>query len=318
MSRENGPDTSSFESEQRKLAYANEFRIMLHEHPGILRVAIETVDKAIAQYNPAPTEIGKAEIPVSYDQKTGQWVEERKRFAKKHGKLDFSRYLKKSDRVPLSYGRGVLLVPGESLEDKKTGLTVIVLGRSNRDLPGGPFGLGSTTRIDQTDYLKVDFQGQSFFVKKSSVTQNPGFVEFQNVIAAKKLLNDLDFVKVVDAQLGYQDKKQSWYVSKWKDIEAAGFKPFSDRVSIDDYGRSVKSDYDAPGSYRGFENQQAYEEAHQKADAIKQRLETGSIHHDLESNLFYNRKTKTFILLDVTGEDKDKMVGQPIRENDAC
>lgn len=316
MPRETGSDTTSFESEHKKLAYANEFRAMLREHPGILRVAIETVDEAIAQYNPAPIKIGKAEIPVKYDHETGQWLEERKRFAKKHGKIDTSRYLKKSDWVPLSHGRGVLLVPGEPAVDENTGLTVTVLGRSNRDMPSGRYGSGSTTRIDKADYLKVDFQGQSFFVKKSFVTQNPGFVEFQNVIAAKELLKDLNFVKVVDAQSGYQDQKQSWYVSKWEDLEAAGFEPSGERMSIDDYGRSIKLGYDAQGSYLGFENQQAYEEAQQKAGAIKQRLEAGLIHRDLGSNLFYNRETRTFILLDVTGEDKDKTLGQPIRDRD--
>ncbi len=315
MPRETGLDTSSSESEHRKLAYANEFRAMLRKHPGILKVAMEMVDKRLAEYNPAPMKLGKAEIPLKYDQQTGRWLQERKMHPMVDGKIDFSQY-EESEWDPLGYGRGVILAPGEPMVDENTGLTVTVLGRSNRDLPSGLFGLGSTTRIDKADYLKVDFHGHAFFVKKSFVTQNPGFVEFQNVIAARELLSDLDFVKVVEAQLGYQDKKQSWYVSKWEDLEAAGFEPFGEHMSINDYGQSTRLGYDVPGSYRGFENQQAYEEAHQKAKAIKQRLEAGSIHRDLGSNLFYNRETKTFILLDPTGEDKNKTVGQPIRDRD--
>ncbi|GEM_PF-4353235 len=68
-------------------------------------------------------------------------------------------------------------------------------------------------------YLKVEIQGEAFFVKTK-----PGYLEkgkasdeLLSLKKVKELLNNLKNVEVVDFQLGYQDRDRSYFVSRWED-----------------------------------------------------------------------------------------------------
>ncbi|PIT92979.1 MAG: hypothetical protein COU06_02520, partial [Candidatus Harrisonbacteria bacterium CG10_big_fil_rev_8_21_14_0_10_38_8] len=224
MLKKEGPETTTVEGKEKKLGYENEFRALLKENPGILKVAIKLIDQALEEYNP-PEKIVDNEysekVKLMYDKEANKWLQ---------GLKDYHL------RYPMRIGRGTLLVPGEPVKDEESGLTVTVLGRSNRKFP---------KREDIGDYLKITFQGQSFFVKRSYITISPGFREFQDTLTAKEALKELEYVKVIEAKLGYQDDKESWFVSRFEDLETAGYKPgvlenniFSSREH-DDYGNPI-------------------------------------------------------------------------------
>lgn len=293
MKREAGPEITTVESNNRKLAYSNEFRGLLKENPGAIKTGIELADKAVKEYNPKTFQFGK--IKLTFDYNTKRW-------------LDVRGY-------QMNKGRGTILVPGMTIIDEKTGMEVTVLGVSGREFGGDAYSF----RTDRCDYLKVRLQGNSFFVKRSFVTTNPGFIEFKNTVSAKELLKDLDFVRVVDAQLGYQDKNESWYISKWEDLKSGNFNFADSYGSLNEYGDSVGvPDDEREISFLGFENEAEYYDVEAKTKIIKERLKESNLVADLRHNLFYSHILKTFVLLDVTKNaifgDQTNMVGNPMKE----
>ncbi len=252
-----------------KLAYDLEFRKMLRESPGLIKTAIELCDKAIAEYNPNNFRIAGDGMEVRYDKDNNKWLEA------------------ESGQV-YRYNRGTLLVPGEKLTDPKTGLEIQVLGRSNRE------NMGHLKRRDLADYFKATIQGKSYFVKRSFITVNPGFQEFHNTRWAEWLINNKDLIQVVQPKLGYQDTKESWYISEWKEIENAGYRPVNYAFVADDYGNRLGLE---PGSsddeVTAHEKEQRFVE---KLEAeLREVLTEDRLQNDISANLFYNPKTGKFI-----------------------
>jgi len=288
----NRPPIHSFEKKDSnfKMAWNREFREMLREHPGIIKMVIELTKKAEDEY--APDDIKFGFVTARYNKETEKW-----------GIVawDNKPYNKPQ---PLVYGRGTLLKAGNPVVDEQAGLEVILLGKSNRELKlsEGPF-----TRVDKTNYFKMNLKGQTFFVKKTLIGTNPGFTEFRDTVSAKKALTGLDFVKVIEPKLGFQDKNQSWYVSEWQELESAGFASYDQMMvgGINDYGNYVYKLYSE-------ENISKYEEAEKRIEKIEAALEQVGIYTgDLDPNLFYNLTTDTFILLDI-GKDEEG-IGKPVR-----
>ncbi len=272
----------SIETKGEKIAYAVEFRQMLREHPGIIKTAIELTDKAVAEYNPSNVMIDGKEF--TFKKAEGIWVY-KKAFSYSEGR----KLVTGEDETRMDFGRGTILVAGKPITDEKTGLKITVIGRSNRVINFSQ----DNVRLDKCDYLKMSVGRESFFVKRSFISINPGFTEFKNTISAEQALKDLKFVKVVSAKLGYQDKKESWYISSWEDLEKKGF------VILDE---------------NQFKSTKEHQTINRRADMIESRLEEVGYQCDLIRNLFYSHKNKTFILLDVTSEyDQEKALGQAIR-----
>ncbi|GEM_PF-3849847 len=309
-----GPDITSVESGDKKLAYNNEFRQLLREHPGIIKTAVELADKAANEYHPADSKYGVFDL--RYNPEVRRWERQTERYILgEDGKIQYSdtgkALFEPSGWVPFDYGRGVILAPDEPVTDETSGLTITTLGRSNRELKQG-YGR-RVVIVDDCDYFKMQLEDDAFFVKRSFISINPGFTEFKNTVEASELLKDLDFVHVVSAQLGYQDDHQSWYVSKWLDMESAGFAMYDDPIS--DYGTIVeRAPKDAPEWFLGFENEAEYNDVKQKAELIKERLESAQLDLDVDANLFYSRETKTFILFDVTARNSE-ILGEAIKRN---
>ncbi len=288
MPTEKTPTTRSIKTESRKIAYDDlEFRKMLRESPGIIKEAIALATRASEEYEPQPIAIKNTE--VSYDKESGQWLQ--------------------ADGEPATEGRGTFISPGKTFTDENSDLEVAMLGKSKRELESEN---KKSVRVDDCDYLKINFKGHSFFVKRSFVTINPGFTEFESTIKAKEALKDLNFIKVVEAKLGYQDKNESWYVSEWQEIEQAGFVPF-DTLSlggIDDYGNSI--DGFSRNDFRSEASQMRFAELKIKAQRIENTLRRAGVNTgDLYANLFCNFNTGTFILLDVGVDEKG--LGNPNR-----
>lgn len=279
------------EGENRKSAWVRELRTTLREHRGVIKTAISLSNQAVEQYNPDRVKFGV--LDVEYDKKEAKW------FGVKNGILD------RSPRQIMV--RGTMLAPGKPIMDEPSGLEVTLLGRSNREIRGWHH-----TRIDKCDYLKFTLDSKSFFVKRSFVTINPGFVEFHNTLFAKELLKDLDFVRVINAELGYQDQNESWFVSKWEDLEEAGYAPY--RTTVNDYGKITRISEEVEGSYGGFESKKEYLNVQKKVKLIEEKLKTLSMDLDMEANLFYNHQTKTFILLDITSKYSETL-GEAIKDD---
>jgi hypothetical protein len=274
-------------TEGRKMAYAQEFRDMLRKNPGIIRAAIGLTEKAEEEYNPENFTMGDVEL--QWDKDKGSW-----QIVREDGKQ-----LRKPE--PLVYGRNAPMRPGEKITDEKSGLEVTLLGKPDRIIY-----LRYLNRKDKASYFRMNFKDESYFVKKASLTNNPGFTEFKNTHAAAEKLKHLDFVKVVECQLGYQDNKGSWYVSKWEDLEAAGYDSVANMETVDfnDYGDPIDID---------FENQPGHEQLQDQIDEISEILGEDNLNIDLHANLFYNPQTKHFVLLDVSNNDPDQMLGSPFR-----
>ena len=284
MTRESRPEVLTRKSPDRnvKLGYDTVFREMLRKYPGVVKIAIGLADKAADEYSPGVVKFGS--LDFEYDKEKRQWFERRTGISGKP-----------LSTKPMSLGRGMILAPGKTLRDEKSGLEIIMLGRSNREIK-----LEQFTRTDVSDYYKLNLGSQSFFVKRSWITASAGFSEFQDTLKAKMVLQDLDFVKVVEAKLGYQDRSESWYISKWEDLEKAGFGHYN--RSVDDYGEKIEA---SQGTHtKGIQ---------EKVNLIREKLRRANIDRDVINNLFYNPQTEKFVLLNVTGYGKEKMLGSAIK-----
>ncbi len=272
------------EGNHRRLGYAKEFRRMLREHPRILKTAIQLTQKAEDEYTSLNVQVGRFEV---------QWNKDETRFD--IIKLDG----KEQESQPYSLGRGVLLAPGKTLKDEENGLEVTVLGKINVSRPG-------KTRNIST-YLKMKLGDQVFFVKKSVATNNPGYREFKNSGRVRAALHDLENLGVVEAQMGYDDDHQSWFVSKWHDLESEGFSSFGTWAftEVNDYGVTV---HPVKNSEEHFLLSDDPIAIGNKIVKMIYRIEAslravGIEIHDLTWNLFYNPKTDKFFLLDVTSQN---------------
>lgn len=279
MLKEVGPEISSLEGEYKKLAYDNEFRDKLREHPGMIESAMKLMQKAETEYNPPNFEFQG--IVCQWNKGEKIWEE--------------ISYRGKPYNPPKRsglWGRGVAFKEGEAVRDQDTGLELSCLGISKRDFYSaeqvGP------SRIDRTVYFKAKIGQETFFIKKSVATHQHGFEEFENTAKAKEALKSLDFVKVIDMKLGYVDKDQSWFISKWKDLEEGGYLSLASlgEAAPDDYIRRVLTYDEQIKIFNGIKP---------KVGKIKEALREGGVDiGDTLANIFYNYPTGKFILLDVS------------------
>lgn len=273
--------TKLTERANRRLGYAQEFKDMIHEHPGVLRAALLLTQKAEDEYNPPNIRVEPAEL---------RWNKEKTEFEViKHGDRTLEEPIPYGEFIA---GRGVILAAGETLKDHETGLEVTALAK--RDFE-------TRHRKEITTYFKIKLEDKSFFIKKSVATHFPGYKEFKSSIKAKKFLSGLKNLQVIEAQLGYTDSHQSWFVSKWQDLESEGFFPYE-----------ALQGYSIPNDYGEFPEEQEVDSFHlgpeklvEKVKSTIKQIETRSaeagIHiFDLEANLFVNPKTGKLFLLDVT------------------
>lgn len=301
-----GPQTEIRTVGARELGYDVGFRQMLESRPGITRSALSLLHQAEEAYNPSDIQV--LGHTLSWNKEANNWM------VSKSGEKEFDKPL------PLGWvihTRGAYMKEDKPFIDPQTGLEVTILGKSTRLLGQGP------DRVDETTYARMRLVGESsdsseptpdFFVKKSVATGYPAFPEFVHSKQAQEALRDIPDLNIVEAQLGYSDKKQSLFVSKWVDLENRGFFPSISVTSGDpnDYGQPSALDKvfdeDDDVFIAFMENHSSKIEA-MKAMISTQMQEAGLTIGDLEQNLFYNPDTGKFFLLDVT-VDVGKKINQ--------
>lgn len=285
-------------SQKREIAYNREFRGFLREHPGIINTARQLTSQGEANYHPDNFMIGLYEL--QYDPKFKVWEE-----VAYNG--EYRNRIAKNVPNITTMGRGTFLRPGTPEVDDKTGLEVTILGVSNRQFHqdgeenilhavGAEGVVTKPTRIESSTYLKARLGDKSYFIKKATQTSNPGSREFLNTVSAADALRDLDFVTVSNAQLGYQDSHESWYISDWKELESEGFFPYQiyEDGGFTDSGQYIHhktpflSEIDGERIFK------------QKKQIDKALWLQGIVITDTLRNFFYNYKTGKFFLLDVT------------------
>lgn len=282
MSRIESAEITTIESGTRRLGYANEFRQMLREQPNVVRTTMGLIEKAETEYDPGEMQLGVGVIRWNREATAWQVISYNGRLHPTPQPLD-----------QLVLGRGIILKAGETHIDPRTGLEVTVLGKSKREFI--PWGTSFVERTDQSTYAKVSLGGDAFFIKKSLSTNNPGFGEFTNTINAKAALVDMGDLKVIEAQLGYTDDHQSWFISNWEELESSGFFP------ADSFRSGSPNDY---GEYLSLGLRPRFQQSaliEQRIEQIREKTKEAGIGvGDLHMNLFYNPFTKKYIYLDVT------------------
>ncbi len=314
MRKESSEEATFVETEHRKLGYATEFKTFVKENPGFLKNTRELIAKAEKDYSPGILHIG--DIESRWVGPKGFWEV----FREKGDLLEKPFPLSQHRRFSMS--RTAFFMPGINYVDSSNTTEVKILGKFYREWPDRR---GIPGRIDQTTYAKVGHNGKYFFVKKSPITIMPGFREFTNTMKAKSVLQNIDYVKVIEAQLGYQDATQSWFVSRWELLEKAGFGPVSQQggtTGRDDYAQPIDSpdtlqfgyDYKLLDTFSEEEKERRSKALRterllmlDREDMILQTLKgAGIFTQDLESNIFYNPTSHTFILLDLAAPETTK------------
>lgn len=282
MSGEPTREVTTHESHHRKLGYANEFKGMLREHPGIIKTATELASQAETAYHPSPIVIGKTELQWNPDAEWEHW--------------GYGDWVKWDEPRRRSFGPSVLFKPDEPIVDPKTGLEITVLGRKK-----GKYGF-SGSQTEDTTYFRMSLGDHAFFVKKSSATKIHGFREFQDSVQLKDAVRNMENLHVVEAQLGYTDDKQSWFVSKWEDLVDTGFFPYvSWRGGIEDsYGKRPQ-EFDPEKGRRQDIDVDIVKKINQvKEDLVEHAKNAGIQLVDIDENFFYNPNTDQFVLIDVS------------------
>ncbi len=283
MNRESLPQAKYSESNLGGIGYTDEFREMLKERPGIVKSALELMVKAEAEY--APSNIDFYNHELSWNNEHTRWDVVKEKGA------DIEAY----PYSRLIFGRQTILKDGGQYFDEKTGIKLTILGKTDREFQ--ELMSSFVFRHDITSYFKLEIDGHSYFIKKSTATITPGDVEFKNTIKAKEALKDLEFVKVVDAQLGYSNGRQSLFISKWEEMEGEGFFPYDSVVGStpNDYGEML--DWDKLRELYGEKGN----ELKRRVSLIRDKLEEAGISiRDLDPNLLFHPETFDMYLLDVT------------------
>ncbi len=286
------------ESPAKKLAFDSSFGEILGSRHEV-RIIKRMTDEAVSSYSPPNLISGDSEF--AWDNNHEVWEQ-----IMSGGKPTVRR--NQDEPVMSTLGRGTFLVPGEIMQNEELGVEVQVLGISNRAMKGTGFlqytgvagQVSNPDRIDKSAYFKITREGKSFFVKKSTATQNPGYSEFKNTVNVKKALQHLEYVDVINARLGYQDDKESWFVSDWADIESAGYSNIEvlNLGGINDYGVLADKKIEFSKS-----------KLTQHVAEITKSLERKGIHlgADMGFNIFYNPTTNRILLLDITNKFSPKL-----------
>lgn len=278
------------------LAYSNEFRQLLRSHPGIIAAATDLIQRAEDAYDPGEIKVG--DVTHAWNKRINNW----ETIAYRDQGLDEPRSLGHAE-----WGRGAILHPGTPLTEPNFGLEVTVLGKASREL-GNPHS-SIVDRLDVSSYLRISLGNQGFFVKKSHATTNPGFYEFSTSIIMREALRDTEGLGVVEAQLGYSDNHQSWFVSKWEELESQGFFPFDHWIGStpNDYGQLPEKDYHFDDSTL-LENEEILSKGNRMKGEIRAKAANVGVEiGDLDVNLFYNPRTGKFFYLDITARDTGKL-----------
>ncbi len=278
-------------SADRRLGYTTGFRQILRENPGTLGSALRLAQLAENTYSPEDIQYGRFVLGWNAQINNWQGISE--------GDKPIDPPLSLANII---WGRGALLKSGSHVIDAERGLEVTGLGKATRELGTLTRGIN---RLDISSYFKMRLQGEDYFVKKSYATTNPGFDEFASSVVVKEALAGVEGLSVVQAHLGYSDNRQSWFVSKWEELESTGFFPYDTFIGgvPNDYAERLENEDKVISLREGLTD---------RVEQLKEEIRTRGQAHgltilDLNVNLFYNPQTDKFFYLDVSTQEAGKI-----------
>mgnify|MGYP001599437567 FL=1 len=115
-----------------------------------------------------------------------------------------------------------------------------------------------------------------------------GYQQFSDLAHTRQVLAELPFVEVIDFQLGYQDEKQAFLVTKWRDgLNSNRFNSYI--LELEAQGKNEKA-----------------KELKRKRDLLIKKLrglreELASFSDDPEHNWSFDPKTEKFTIFDMGG-----------------
>lgn len=198
-----------------------------------------------------------------------------------------------------------LPIPIEEIAESKLNLKIIEEMNLKKDYDIDGFLTSDLTRIF------IDFD---LYMKFENRTRLTIAHEVGHLILHGQLFQDLKINSIEDLNSLAEkmtDDHQSWFVSKWEDLEDVGFFPYISFLynTSNDYGQFT------PGKTlrdKRETNILARQKALAIIDEINARLVKIGINIvDLKSNLFYNPQTDKFFLLDITTSEPKIGIGQP-------
>jgi len=180
------------------------------------------------------------------------------------------------------------------------GIKITLLNESGNTGKVADWNLSKSILTVPGDYLKLEIGGQKFFVKRVSGFKEVsiyGYEEVQSIKAAKKALEGLDKVEVIDFELGFQDGKTTYFVSKWRNaVNLAAHLSFLEDTIYDDI----------------LENSEPAEQARnilvQRIAEIKRTLHPSGFKDVFPNNMLYDDKTDKIYVFDVHKTSKEKKV----------
>ena len=119
-------------------------------------------------------------------------------------------------------------IPDDKLENEMKDKMNFDIGAIDIELQGG--GELSARNGFRYYYLKASVQDEHFFIKVQTYEEEDRLIrngadEFNSTVSAKEILANVDWVEVVEPLFGYQEtvneRKQSYFVSKWRDLPHA-------------------------------------------------------------------------------------------------
>lgn len=152
----------------------------------------------------------------------------------------------------------------------------------------------------ETFYYRAQFNGQPYFIKRLSAAYGEGYggghKELMDSREARELIGDLENVEVVEYVMGYESKKDWYFVSKWNDAF---------QVTLDEYLNQLKTEIRKnPSQAEELEN--VYDEILDRVRAITKRLRP-SYEDVMTYNMAYDPASKKIFLFDLNKKKQETM-----------
>ena len=196
-----------------------------------------------------------------------------------------------------------LLVPKEHVFKKFNKLRTGLKNKGEKR-DGGDMELELLGHAFATDYYKLKINDKSFFVKvtgKTNEASGGGFREIVSMKKARRILEKegIDWAEVVSYKLGYDDGKNKYFVSEWRDCLQKNLMQYLERL-----GENFRSPTPEESTENWLSEFERYRFALEDKYRKLKKVLSGQFHDVLAYNMSYDPESKKIYIFDL----KDKQV----------